>query len=343
MKIIQSHVITLVGIAIGSVLLLITIAWMRRDLSDASTVTVYLVQSGRRHTNINHAMSAFRMDVLDRYGSGRLHFTIQEDHTCNFECMNSEEPQPSLVLAPCLAVSNQWTCDYEHLKCMYPQCKTMIANDKMCGSTSLPFDVRQYYMTNGPQRGYLPLGPRWDSWLSFQKIQEEVGQDHSVISPSSERKLAFNAIFSQSTNIERQKLASTIEAGNYTLKFPIFSSMAKEWSDDANSPHTEQLNTDEYMHVVLKSVFTLSPAGHNPECFRIFEAIEAGSIPILTRDDLYGSRHPTLARYRVVPHPCAGAMMHWYGADRRPRFVGRPVPHRREAVGGSRGVGRFAT
>jgi len=76
--------------------------------------------------------------------------------------------------------------------------------------------------------------------------------------------LAFNAIFSQSTNIERQKLASTIEAGNYTLKFPIFSSMAKEWSDDANSPHTEQLNTDEYMHVVLDSVFTLSPAGHNP-------------------------------------------------------------------------------
>jgi len=97
MKIIQSHVITLVGIAIGSVLLLITIAWMRRDLSNASTVTVYLVQSGRRHTKINHAMSAFRTDVLDRYGSGRLHFTIQEDHKCNFECTNSEEPHKPSV------------------------------------------------------------------------------------------------------------------------------------------------------------------------------------------------------------------------------------------------------
>ena len=69
------------------------------------------------------------------------------------------------------------------------------------------------------------------------------------------------------------------------------------------------------MRVVLDSVFTLSPAGHNPECFRMFEAIEAGSIPILTRDDLHGSRHPTLTRkYRVFPHPCADAMMHWYEA-----------------------------
>jgi hypothetical protein len=113
MKIIQSHVIRFVVI-IGSVLFLITV-WMRRDLSDASTVTVYLVQPGRHHTKINHAMSAFRTDVLDRYGSGRLQFTIKEDPKCNFECTKSEEPQPSLVLAPCLAVSNQWTCDYKHL------------------------------------------------------------------------------------------------------------------------------------------------------------------------------------------------------------------------------------
>ena len=91
--------------------------------------------------------------------------------------------------------------------------------------------------------------------------------------------------------------------------------MAKEWSDDANSPLTEQLDTNEYMCVVLDSVFTLSPTGHNPECFRMFEAIEAGSIPILTRDDLHGSRHPTLTRkHRDISHPCANALLHWYGA-----------------------------
>jgi hypothetical protein len=140
---------------------------VRCNLSDASTVTVYLVQPGCHHTKINHTISAFRTDVLDRYCSTRLHFTIQEDPKCNHECTNSEDPQPLLMLAPCLAVSNQWTCDYEHLKCMYPQCKTMIINDEMCGATSLPFDVRQYYTTNGPPRGHLPRWPRWDLWLFF--------------------------------------------------------------------------------------------------------------------------------------------------------------------------------
>jgi hypothetical protein len=48
------------------------------------------------------------------------------------------------------------------------------------------------------------------------------------------------------------------------------------------------MNTDDYMQVVLDSVFTLSPAGHNPECFRLYEAMEAGSIPILTNDDMRG-------------------------------------------------------
>ena len=326
MKIIQSHVTTFVGIAI--ILFLITrcnmsvvpsILWLRRDMREASTVTtitVYLVQRGdSKHTIINHAMSAFRTDVLHQYGSGRLKFAIQEDPKCNRECTNSEEPHPSIILAPCLAVTSLTACDYEHLKCTYPQCKTMITNDEMCDAISLPFDVWQYYTTNEPQQGYLPLGPRWDSWLSFQKIQQEGGQDQFVISPSSERKLAFNAIFSQSTNLERQKLANTIEAGNYTLSLPVFSSMAKEWSRDVNSNSTDQLYTDDYMRVVLDSVFTLSPAGHNPECFRIYEAVVAGSIPILARDDLYGSHHPTLTRqYRDLPHPCAGAMVHWFGA-----------------------------
>ncbi|EJK44660.1 hypothetical protein THAOC_36785, partial [Thalassiosira oceanica] len=47
-----------------------------------------------------------------------------------------------------------------------------------------------------------------------------------------------------------------------------------------------QTTTEEYMRVLLDSVFTVSPAGHNPECFRMYEAVEAGSILITTRDDL---------------------------------------------------------
>jgi hypothetical protein len=281
-----------------------------RDVNDAINVTVYLFE---RDPRTNHALSVFKTDVLRRYGTGRLWFALHKRAECNFECTNSDEPHPSLMLAPCLAVTAITDCDHEHVKCMYPQCKTMITNDEFCQSISLPFDVRQYYTTNGPQQhhGYLPLGPRWDSWLSFQKIYQEVDLGQFVIPPSSERDFAFNAVFSRSTNIERQKLANTIEGENSTLKFRIFSFMAKEWSHDANSDRTEQLHTDDYMRVLLESVFTLTPAGHNPECFRMFEAVEAGSIPILTRDDLYGRHHPM---YPLKPHPCTDALLHWYGA-----------------------------
>ncbi len=285
------------------------------DANDAVNVTVYLLRD--KFDAYNPATSVFRTDVLRRYGTGRVQFTLHERAECNLECTNSEEPHPSVVAPdPCLAVTRyrrELHCDQEHVRCTYPHCKTMLANDEMCEAASLPFDVRQYYTTNGPQqhRGYLPLGPRWDSWLSFQKIQQEVGRDQFVIPPSSERKLAFNAVFSRSTNIKRQKLANMIEVEGPTLKFPIFSSMAKEWSLNSNSNSTEQLHTDDYMRVVLDSVFTLTPAGHNPECFRMFEAVEAGSIPILIRDDMYGRRHPD---YHDIPHPCTNALLHWYGA-----------------------------
>jgi hypothetical protein len=43
----------------------------------------------------------------------------------------------------------------------------------------------------------------------------------------------------------------------------------------------QALPSEKYRDVLLDSVFTLSPSGHNPETFRLFEAAEAGSIPIV--------------------------------------------------------------
>ncbi len=36
------------------------------------------------------------------------------------------------------------------------------------------------------------------------------------------------------------------------------------------------LEPDRYQKALLDSRFTLSPAGHNAECFRTWEALEAG-------------------------------------------------------------------
>ena len=293
---------------------------VRDEVKDDATanavmnIPVYLVGDTRQPS----LLSFLTTDLLQRYGTGRTKFIFSGySHNCN--CTAAE---PLLdVHTPCLLLARAKYCWAEQLTCMYPQCKTMLLDDEKCEKVHETFDVRQYYTTNWGSE-YLPLGPRMDSWESFLRIKQDYslgstdGRQFTLL-PSSQRKFAFNAIFSQSTNLYRQKLAEIITGSKgekFTKKhpqYPFFSSMAKEWELRTNSETTEQLHTDDYMRVVLDSVFTLSPSGHNPECFRIFEAIEAGSIPILTKDDLYATHH---YKYPDRAHPCKGAMEHWYTA-----------------------------
>jgi len=43
----------------------------------------------------------------------------------------------------------------------------------------------------------------------------------------------------------------------------------------------QNLPAEAYRQALLESVFTICPPGHSPETFRLFEAVEAGSIPIV--------------------------------------------------------------
>ena len=55
---------------------------------------------------------------------------------------------------------------------------------------------------------------------------------------------------------------------------------------NSNEVHDEALSAKNFKQVLLDSVFTLSPSGHNPETFRLYEAAEAGSIPIVDYTDV---------------------------------------------------------
>jgi len=48
----------------------------------------------------------------------------------------------------------------------------------------------------------------------------------------------------------------------------VFTRMPEKWGS------RQMLSSDEYVDVLSKSIFTLNPAGHNPECYRMYEAIE---------------------------------------------------------------------
>ena len=258
-----------------------------------TTLNIYL--SGDRD---NPAYSIFHTDIIQRYASGRFQYKIHYHTPCDASCSVDVVD----TATPCLAVTkkpDKWGgCPHQHLACTYPKCKTMVTNDERCNQGM--YDVREYYSARFPNKGYLPLGPRMDAWTSFQKAQAhpDFGFKHS-----SQRKYAFNAIFSRSTNYQRSQLAGIIDKNREKTSLEIFTHMANQWTPNVNDPKSAQLDTDAYINVALDSVFTLSPAGHNPECFRLFEAVEAGSIPVVTRQDLYGANAM-----------CQEALHHWKDA-----------------------------
>lgn len=158
-------------------------------------------------------------------------------------------------------------------KCNYPSCATMVYGDELCDAVT-QYDAREYYTSEKPDGGYLPLGQRVDTWRSLQTKRWTKRR----FRPPSERRYAFNAIFSQSTSDERQDLAGEVMAHfvqrrrlakiideQHDGTMTIFTHMAKVWKKNVNSPNTEQLGNEEYVDVVLDSAFTLAPTGHNPE------------------------------------------------------------------------------
>jgi len=268
------------------------------------TMKIYLLPT-RHGIGRTPSLSIFKTDILQRYGSGRFDFVVQDVASCGNTCANLENQLVATdqYQTPCLVVTDDNVkCPSLQIRCNYPLCKTMRIGDEYCKDRRF-FDVRSYYSSGLKVPGYLPLGPRLDAWTSLQ--QHGRNPDFSIKS-ASKRRYAFNAIFSKDTNQGRSQLAGIIEKENGMSNMTNFIHVAEKWNRDPNDPRTEQLNTDKYTEVLLDSVFTLSPAGHNPECYRLFETVEAGSIPVMVKDDLHVT-HKGM-------HNCIDALVRWYSA-----------------------------
>jgi hypothetical protein len=290
--------------------------------------TIYI--HGRFHEN----ESIFRTNTLQRYGTGRFNYHIHEtvndcdNNSCSSRNNNinkynnnddsnstdeNESNSPARSSSSCLAVSKFHTprlayCHHDALQCSYPQCKTMIVGDEKCRLTT--FDVRNYYSQNGNNDGnyhyqvYLPLGPRFDSWSALQQVKTQ--SPEFAMKPPSSRQYAFNAIFSINTGRGRSMLADQIRAHdgiNNNTTLPIYTALPERWSGMFQT-NVNKITAQTYVEVVLDSIFTLSPGGHNPECFRLYEAVEAGSIPVLVKDDLYSTMNGN----------CLEPLYHWRDA-----------------------------
>ncbi|EJK73965.1 hypothetical protein THAOC_04388 [Thalassiosira oceanica] len=112
---------------------------------------------------------------------------------------------------------------------------------------------------------------------------------------ASSRHYVYNALFATSSHYNRGVLAKVIAENRESSGMRSFVHVPDRWGNETKS----MLTQEDYVQVLLRSVFTLAPTGHNPECFRLHEAVEAGSIPIFATGDYYA----------VIP--CKGSIDPW--------------------------------
>ena len=161
---------------------------------------------------------------------------------------------------------------------------------KTCEDGAL-VQARQYYNRQYDKSAaetvpmYLPLGPR----LDFLRVKAS-GASHAPL-PASRRSFLLNLIVSP-TNPARKRLAVSVKQREAVWAKGgqrVFVHITPSWSSKFNDTASGFISTEQYKQVLESSAFTLCPAGHNPEAFRIFEACEAGSIPVIALDNQYSS------------------------------------------------------
>ena len=85
-------------------------------------------------------------------------------------------------------------CYWNKMKCLYPNCKAVLVGDEKCKKTEMGFDGRTYFTSVHPELGYLPLGPRKDTFTIMAKILAE-----APLIPASSRHYVYNALFATSS------------------------------------------------------------------------------------------------------------------------------------------------
>jgi hypothetical protein len=229
-----------------------------------------LLDTGDRSEQV---YSIFTTGTARRFGTGLLEYNIVR---ANF-ALNSTHIKN--IQAPCLLLSRDPTLP-QLRDSLAPQCRIMLTNDEWCQFSAAENDVRQYYGSNYSNSVFLPLGPRHDFWEALETAKQ---LKSFSVKPSSLRIYVFNAMFSKSTSPSRANLANIL--GNLTRTFSNTKiKIAEKWASKLSGDHA---SASRYSNILLKSQFTLSPSGHHPECFRLYEAIEAGSIPIIVIDEAY--------------------------------------------------------
>eukprot|EP00924_Labyrinthula_sp_SR-Ha-C_P008725 snap_masked-scaffold_2-processed-gene-0.25-mRNA-1 protein AED:1.00 eAED:1.00 QI:0/0/0/0/1/1/2/0/549 len=148
---------------------------------------------------------------------------------------------------------------------------------------------RQYFSKKYPGSFFFPLGPRFDVKTAlFDHYDHDSTSKFTPLENFAYRKYAVNFIGSP-TNQERKELLHILNSLPETVQ--KFVHLTPGWSKQKADDAKGYIRPKDYVKVLFDSIFTLCPIGHNAETFRIYEAIEAGSIPIVVTGSKANSNH----------------------------------------------------
>jgi len=233
------------------------------------TVCVAVIQANKLHASI------FRYKQLDRWGSGKYHYRLKKDS-------DNHCPRDSPRIGMVNILKQTMTRDGIYLN---PEQKQgfdifIASGDEFCALHDSSFDFRQYYSHKNPTENitlsedetltvpmYMPLGYRQE----FEHVD--------AVKKATARKWLFNFVGSL-TSDTRQDLRRHFQKKGSLAKYIHNKNVRKNvgfvkvidaWKQNVNTGG--YLSPHRYRNLLLNSKFTLCPAGHNPEAYRIYEGM----------------------------------------------------------------------
>ena len=154
----------------------------------------------------------------------------------------------------------------------------LLVQDEHCQIDHPSIHYRQFYGSQMHAK-FFPLGPRGEFVTILPLMNEK----------PIERTFMFNflgSITSKSREVLRHILVKKLNSN----KFPSKVVFIKKWHAKVVKAYGYE-NPLGYARILFNSWYTLCPDGNHPESYRIYESLEAGSIPILALDEHY-YEHP---------------------------------------------------
>eukprot|EP00668_Euglena_longa_P029689 GGOE01037056.1.p1 GENE.GGOE01037056.1~~GGOE01037056.1.p1 ORF type:complete len:567 (+),score=114.69 GGOE01037056.1:42-1703(+) len=147
--------------------------------------------------------------------------------------------------------------------------------DKSIGTPGCVFKIFYHpaVLRRYPNVHWLPLG--------FSHKFPQPNAEQVLNRPAPQRRYLANLMCSLATSSFRRTLLNALTAAQDRLgRGRVFIHTAAKWNDKYDKSGN-YVPGAAYRDVLLDSLFTLAPPGHNAESFRFWEALECGSIPIV--------------------------------------------------------------